>query len=231
MFNKIKQSRMSNYVNCWRVKLGNSFYAILPAHCAIYKPKNKGWVRSNFLNMCRTDLNLQWHVSINWDSSNGSIENDLAWAKLDKSDYYFSVGTNMLNNEQNNEQNNEPIDVQFFFNQPYDYKGKLLKTASFGKVNGVAYASPNSEMLEALNIGFKGMSGAIAVNNNNDLIGMFVRRGVSLGVGDQTTVDPTIQVTEQLAPQSMTLSRGMIIPSNVIAKLINSPSVSIKDLC
>ena len=55
--------------------------------------------------------------------------------------------------------------------------------SSFASINGVLYPSPESSLLEAIDVGFRGMSGAIAVNQGTqELVGMFVGRGAALGL-------------------------------------------------
>lgn len=197
----LKYSRVSNYVNCWKVIFNGKLYAIMPAHCAIFKDNNNEWKRSNLLSYC--DSSLKWYTTKKW-LINKNPENDFAWANIN-----LSVENLYCSLKPKNTKNCCPVDVGFYFNQPYDYKGNLQKLATLGKVNGTIYESPNSGLLEVINIGFNGMSGAIAISNEKtlEMVGMFIGRGKNLGSDWRQT------------------SRGMIITSELMLENIKDNNI------
>lgn len=212
MIKFINKCSMSNITNCWKAKLGDNIYAIMPAHVAIYKTPTDTWKTSQFLKNCG---DLDWFVSQNWKDTL-LIKDDFAWAKV-KLDHknshennYFSETILPLD---------EPIDGNFYFNQPYDMNGKLCRNYNLGKVKGTVYPSPKSSFLESIGIGFRGMSGAICVDDDNGLIGMFVRRGHDLG----TYTNTTLLQTGSTSP----IRRGIIIPPSEMLKHIENNGVKI----
>ena len=56
MFQKIKNCRVSNYVYCWKVELDKKYFAIMPAHCLIYKPKDGNVALSNFAEIVNANV-------------------------------------------------------------------------------------------------------------------------------------------------------------------------------
>ena len=86
-----------------------------------------------------------------------------------------------------------PTDVEIYFQQPYDYKGDWQKNSSFASIDAVVYPSPESPLLEALDVGFRGLSGAIAVmKRNQTLLGMFIKRAESLGLKEDAALNKHI---------------------------------------
>ena len=72
----------------------------------------------------------------------------------------------------------EPLDVDVIFRQPYDMEGINVGNASvIGSTKATLYRSPSDGLLESIDIGFKGMSGAMAISANKKVVGMFVKRG------------------------------------------------------
>jgi hypothetical protein len=204
----IRSCGISPLTNCWKTKLGNSIYAIMPAHVAIYRTQNEEWMPSQYLKNCG---NLEWNITSQWKNTL-HIKDDFAWAKLPSilSDEYLSETLLSLS---------DPIDGNFYFNQPFDMNGRLSKAPTLGKVKGIVYPSPGSTFLESIGIGFRGMSGAVCVDDKNDLIGMFVRRGVDLGT----------HKSEILIKNGSTLPmrRGIIIPTTEMLKHIEKGGVQI----
>jgi hypothetical protein len=164
--------------NCWRVRFGMDFYAILPTHVAIYKNCNE-WILSPFLKECESMREpLKWNIPFNW-KNHMRLCDDFAWAKLAIENKGHNLETNSLSSSIQNL--SEPINADFYYNQPYDANGVRVDVATFGKITGIVYPSPNSSLLESLNIGHKGFSGAVCVDDSNGLVGMFIRRGTELG--------------------------------------------------
>lgn len=222
MANIIRKSNVTQFVNCWKVELKGNFYAILPAHVAIYK-KDNIWHKSHFLNMCTETLlkeqkNVSWHIPTKF-ITNLNLENDFAWAHISKPSYYFKSIEYCFH---------EHIEGNFYFNQPFDYENKLQSNAILGKISGTLYNSPNSDLFECLNVGFKGMSGAICLDNNHRMIGLFARRGQDLGMATcsltQLSIDKIDQsnLDKDIAKSVMTMSRAIIIPPSIMLKHINS---------
>ena len=202
MANFVRRCGMSPLTNCWKTKLGNNVYAIMPAHVAIYKQQNEEWKPSQYLKACGE---LEWNISSNWKSES-LIKDDFAWAKIPSSPLstdYFSNTSLLLS---------DPIDGNFYFNQSFDMNGRLTKVPTLGKVRGIVYPSPNSNFLESIGIGFRGMSGSVCIDDHNKMIGMFIRRGADLG---------TYQ-SESLIKNGSTLPmrRGIIIPPSEMLRHI-----------
>lgn len=73
-----------------------------------------------------------------------------------------------------------PCDVRIFFQQPYDSHGTWVaekEGSTFGCVNGSIYPSPASGLLEVLDVGFQGMSGALVTSRDPRLgaVGLLIR--------------------------------------------------------
>lgn len=239
---KILNSRISNYVNCWIVKIKNTNYAIMPAHVAVYQ-KNNIWLKSTFLTKCEhislfnyhmkcdkkskynkwymsdnlyTNYILEWHTSLEW-FKHKNINDDFAWAKLpDK----LLLNTIL---EPSNKNLDIPIDVDFYYHQPYDIMGKLTEEASLGKIKGTIYKSPQSKLLEACNIGFRGMSGAIVLDEFSNYVGMFVRKGENLGSSYVDKSNTTYDFTQNMS----SICRGIIMPHNLMIEHITKGGINI----
>ena len=202
----IRRCGISPLTNCWKTKLGENIYAIMPAHVALYKTPTEEWRTSQYLKSCG-DLN--WNVSSEWKETE-SIQNDFAWAKIAKianisnptNDYFTETSLSL----------SDPIDGNFYFNQPFNMNGHLTKFPTLGKVKGVVYPSPNSNYLESIGIGFRGMSGAVCADDANNLIGMFVRRGTDLGTHKNETLIKN--------GSTLPMRRGIVIPPSEMIKHI-----------
>ena len=165
----IQQANPSKFVNTWKVATKSKHLLITPAHVAIYK-KNDQWVISKFL---RDFKALDWHVPVQY-LLKFEDEDDIAWAEIPASpeDTFleFALDEVVL-----------PTNVDFFFRQPYNANGQWVDNPTFGSMNSVLYPSPESNLLEALDVGFRGMSGAVAVKHNTrELVGMFVGKGIPI---------------------------------------------------
>lgn len=72
------------------------------------------------------------------------------------------------------------VSSTFFYRQPYDLNATFDASESvIGAVSSLLYPSPSSPLLEAIDVGFRGMSGAIAIDTSTDepmVLGMLSRR-------------------------------------------------------
>lgn len=212
MMQHIKNCRVSLITNCWRVKFGKDLYAILPAHVATYKSHNK-WILSPFLKECG-DEHLSWNIPVRW-KDRMQFHDDFAWAKLIDNDKKSPHKTHLL---ETTKDLSEPIDTNFYYNQPYDAYGLRTDVATFGKMIGITYPSPNSSLLESLNIGHRGFSGAICVDNTIGLVGMFIGRGTELGQNEDAS--PLVNNTSPMR-------RGIIIPPSIMLEHIKEGGIQI----
>ena len=83
----------------------------------------------------------------------------------------------------------QPTKVVVLFRQPCNSSGKWVgEHSTIGSTTATLYESPRSAvivgepniergLLEASNIGFRGMSGAVAISGAGKCVGMFVKRG------------------------------------------------------
>lgn len=206
----MRQYLASKTLNSWKVIVGHKPYIITPAHNVMYKKNNK-FIKSHFVTNC--DHN--WQISQRYLESFSS-EFDLAWTPL-KLDNNFNT-LNKLNGVLIQDKlNSDLYNANFYFLQPYHHLGKLKPNtheASLGAMSGIIYQSPNSTLYEAINVGFRGMSGAICVNPNNvgSYIGMFVRLGKNLGS------DPNASTLD--FSETKESKRGLIMLNEQIEKLI-----------
>ena len=211
----VKNSRILNNMNCWKIKLDNTIFAIMPAHVATIKI-NGIWKSSSFLNACDKITKTDWFVPDNWQN-NIDIYNDFCWTELKQdTDHYLEPTKLNLN---------DPVDGNFYFHQPFSYTGKLTNVSSFGKIKSSLYLSPNSNMLESINIGFRGISGAICVDKSYDMIGMLIKKGADLGTH-------TVNISNgEISRQQMTpMIRSIIMPPYVMLEHINSNKININNL-
>ena len=177
MFRKIYSSSPSRLINCWRIKVNNKKYLFTPAHVAIYAKGGK-WRLSEFMSDVK---NLEWRVPVGY-VSNPNPFHDLAWAETTGDDDDFLTLKEEIVAH--------PTQVNIVFRQPYNWKGGWNGTLStLGSTMATLYPSPSTsalegefsdcklDLLEAIDIGFKGMSGAVALSPEGDCVGMFVKRG------------------------------------------------------
>jgi hypothetical protein len=156
LINRIKQASPTNKLNCWRLKISEKDYYVLPAHVAIYT-QHKQWTLSKFLHESIQLSSLKWKIPVQYLRTK-ELSHDFAWAEV--SEYGETIA--LTGSE---ERHINPIDVELYFYQPYDLYGKLQEGGSFGKINAAAYQSPNSMLLESIGVGFRGLSGALVLEN------------------------------------------------------------------
>jgi hypothetical protein len=139
----------------------------MPAHVALHK-KGGNFFVSEFLK----DLSgLNWRIPRSY-ASLAIFANDVAWAKVTGSEGEF------INADTETAREQLSSSCKIFFRQPYDCMGKWDgSNSTLGQVDGQLYPSPNSKLLEIVDVGFRGMSGALVVSGDNRAIGMLLRRG------------------------------------------------------
>jgi len=163
----IQSTCPSKTVNVWRVFLGKEYF-ITPAHVAIHIKEGK-WKKSHFL---KDFEKFTWRVPSKWIETKNSAF-DFAWAETNDKGNYLTPSDNSV----------FPQDADFFFRQPYNADGVWVKSSAFSSLHGKVYVSPESKLLEVLDVGFRGMSGAMAISNSDlSFLGMLVRRAASLGL-------------------------------------------------
>lgn len=102
----------------------------------------------------------------------GSIVHDLAWAEIAE-DGQHSLQVQLA-------PVSSTVPSTMFFRQPYDLDAKRDGSQSVvGAMPAILYPSMKSPLLEVLDIGFRGMSGAIAIDTSQlepVVLGMMSRR-------------------------------------------------------
>jgi hypothetical protein len=81
------------------------------------------------------------------------------------------------------------MDCDIFFRQPYDVHASFNASQSvLGSAKAQVYPSAKSLLLEALDVSFKGMSGALVtsdINGQSKVIGMLLRRGTPIDLREK----------------------------------------------
>eukprot|EP01035_Chromulina_nebulosa_P020459 gene20459-26546_t len=67
----------------------------------------------------------------------------------------------------------------------------ITQTTLYKTPSNARDSDDNDDLVEALDVGFKGMSGAVAINDCNDLIAMFVNRGTVIPSNRPVETDET----------------------------------------
>jgi len=218
-------------LNAWKVKIGSEKFIVTPAHNIIHR-LNNNWQLSHFVPPAHQS---GWYVPTQFiQSKEYNLLYDLAWKPISKYSQTF-------------ESTHIPIkqiqDVRFYYYQPYDYNGNKVnsKSYSLGSTCTTIYQSPSkeacfagplrsliknpnifnqgpdSEYFEAVNIGWRGLSGAAVTTTDTSssmqFIGLFIRRIGNIGIEKS---DSTLQ-TEMTG-----VSRGFIMPTKIIEKIIFS---------
>ena len=165
--NKITNSCPSSSVNVWKVIVNGAGYLITPAHVALYE-KEKNWRLSPLL---KDFHDYNWNIPYSYVIK-PSAQSDICWAKV--------PNDNDLSNflELERTEIEEPLNVDVVFRQPYDIHGINVGIKStIGSTKATLYKSPSDGLIESLDIGFRGMSGAIAISAETKVVGIFVVRG------------------------------------------------------
>ena len=184
-FNQITKCMPSNNVNAWKMRVADEIFIVTPAHVAFYEKDNK-WTMSQFLDDFKE---LDWKVPASY-IIHQDVESDLCWAKWNHNN--LNDGTNYLSLAENIVL---PLSVDVVFRQPFDMHGNKVNSidSTIGVVEKIVYRTPytyskvddcqiesvNCDMFEAIDTGFRGMSGAVAISNGF-CVGMFVKRGTQV---------------------------------------------------
>jgi hypothetical protein len=195
-------------LNAWKIFVNNEKYIITPAHNVIYK-KNNLLIKSDFIRK----LDYNWLIPTEYLKSY-SPEYDLAWTKTnDKNLLKPQLDFDSL------------VHANFYFLQPVHFDGTMTNNYSLGAMTGIIYQSPNSLLYEGINIGFRGMSGAICIDPRfpKKYLEMFVRLGKNLGSDINAS---TLELSE-----TKEIKRGLIMTNKQIEKLIlENKCISLDDL-
>ena len=116
-----------------------------------------------------------WQVPRLYNGNDSSSAYDCACAKIsDESDAHESFL----------EQLDYSMECEIYFRQPYGQHAVWDATMPvLGRINSRVYPSPTSSMLEVLDVGFRGMSGAIVtsqVHRHSMVLGMLLSGGMPL---------------------------------------------------
>ena len=179
-FDRFRRACPSTNVNVWKVKIGSDCYLVTPAHVGVYS-KDGIWEKSKFLDDFKGE---DWQIRPQYFRE-PSPQDDICWTKFqgDDSDALHLEESDIV----------DPMKACVIFRQPYDMNAVWVSPGpEMGATEVILYKSPKPSlivgsddipmsddrpMLESMDVGFRGMSGAIAVNDNGKCIGMFVKRG------------------------------------------------------
>lgn len=97
-----------------------------------------------------------------------------------------------------------------------------MNNSSFASISSVLYPSPESYLLEVIDVGFRGMSGAIALEQETmQIVCMFVRRGAAVGLKEGA------QALKFVRSQDKDIIVERLDPIQIEATLTNSiPTIS-----
>ena len=103
----------------------------------------------------------------------GSIIYDLAWAEVEEQPGQHSL-------QVREDPVESAVHSTMYFRQPYDLEATWDASESVvGAISAILYPSMKSPLLEVLDVGFRGMSGALAIDANQPqplVLGMMSRR-------------------------------------------------------
>lgn len=177
-FDRFRRACPSTNVNAWKVKVGGECVLAVPAHVAVHADDDGNWKLSKFLDDFKE---LDWRIRHSY-SVDASPYDDICWAKFHGDD------TDAL--ELEDSEIVDPTKAYVIFRQPYDMDAAWVSPRSeMGLTEAIVYRTPKRAliagdgnvperpMLESMDVGFRGMSGAVAVNEDGKCVGMFVKRG------------------------------------------------------
>jgi hypothetical protein len=211
-FDRFRRACPSPKVNAWKVMKDGVCYLATPAHVAIFAGKDGKWKLSQFLDDFK---DLDWRIRHSY-SVTSCAQDDICWAKYpgDDRDALVLEDSDIT----------EPTKSYVVFRQPYDMDAVWVSQSEMGLTEAILYRSPRRAgvfpesderpMLESMDIGFRGMSGAIAVNGNGRCLGMFVKRGklIPLKIPRSAIVATMPAVTTMPVPQPSWLEQ-LLFPS------------------
>eukprot|EP01031_Cornospumella_fuschlensis_P026856 gene26856-32456_t len=142
----------------------------------------------------------------------------------------------------------EPRLVNMVYRMPFDPEAQWKVDGTWASNEAVFYPSIASNLLEAVGQGFRGLSGAAALDRSSgDCLGIFVRRAEAVPLKQRV-----MQKTEHLGAFQATIQRyldhvlrkqdipellqvvvvkcGVFLPGHQMAALIEAPAVHLRDL-
>jgi len=215
MYSRVVKSCPSKLINAWKVSINERHFIISPAHVCVYpNKKNRLWVRSEFLDELK---DRAWKVPSAYSLKPRPFV-DLAWTEIEPDVDSIPIGRGIR----------APQKVEVFFRQPLTWDGKWNSAGStMGSTEAVLYPTPkilggeNSEdLLEAVDIGFRGMSGALATYEGR-CEGIFVKRGSLREM--KKPDEPSQEISSQVEP-------SQAISSELPPGVTGSPDVKIYTL-
>jgi len=195
-------------LNAWKIQLvkdGKKFI-ITPAHNIIYKSKNTNkFVPSPFIPEKYTK---NWYVPKKYiQSREYDLMNDIAFMPLDNNSSVIKSKYIDIN---------KIYKINYYYYQPYDYANNklLIDRYQLGCGQTIIYNCPNTECMEGLNFGFRGMSGAAITDSySNKFIGLFIRKIGNLGIN---------KIDSRLDTEMIGVSRGFVMSVKYIENIIYS---------
>lgn len=205
---QIASASLAPGLNAWKVLVGGRPYALTAAHVAIH-PKDGKWKKSKFLDSVSK---LDWSVPQSWVTSQ-SFASDVAIAPLDSDQDCLPQHDHLLGNL--------PRQIDLFFRQPYDPNGKWSEASSLAYRQAVANPSPDSALWEVIDVGFRGMSGALGACHEQDskfsFVGMLTRRATSI----------PHKTKRLLAKHLPTADSSLSVDYPMLPKTTNNPSLDL----
>lgn len=204
-FGRYRHACPSSNVNAWKFKIRGLCYLVTPAHVAIYPGKDGTWTFSNFLDDFK---DMDWRIRFPYCVTR-SPQDDICWAR------YHGDDTGALELEDSDIV--DPTKAFVIFRQPYDMDAVRvsngaelgLTVATVYKTANVAVAVDNNDvidnrpLLESMDVGFRGMSGAIAVNEKGNCVGMFVKRGKLIALKPPRLAESDDTAAESVVPETV----------------------------
>ena len=236
LINQVVKSAPSPIVNAWRVcisgnnELQNKTFLITPAHVAIYS-KDSTWLMSNFL---RDLKHLEWKIPSSYVESPSPYD-DLCWCDVSSISEYISSHDDYLTIETSDKQS-LPECTDLYFRQPYNINGIWVNGSStVGVTEATLYDVPSTDdseltmsghhrLKEALDEGFRGMSGAVVLKRDSThLVGMFVKRGSLIPFKSKASVKTPLTIPSPAPiPAPVTIVRSISEPIGDEADLTES---------
>jgi hypothetical protein len=175
-------------------------------------PKNNLWTRSSFMSDVQ---HLNWKIPQKY-VLDPQPECDLCWCKVedDYNDDYITIPERRIN---------LPERISIFFRQPYDVSGNWIpEPSALGVIDAIVYSPPGDRsgdmhLFEALDVGFRGMSGAVGLRDDTtELVGMFVKRGSLIQLKQKNSIPPKNYIPENHSIPSIfeEATRKNVIPAS-----------------
>lgn len=237
MVRTAKAAAPSGSVNCFRFRMGDKTILAAPAHVAIY-PKNRIWKFSSFM----SDFPWQefdWKVPAKYFSALAP-EHDLAYVEVEDQGPTLDLVTQPLD---------LPTSVNVVHRMPFDHNAVWHEKGTWGTEEAVLYPAINESLVEAGGLGFRGLSGAAALDRRTgNCVGIFVRKAEALALkvpasappsptGFQKLLQDYLGITDTLKKsdlheviQVVSVRRGVFITGEQIERLMHEPVVHLRDV-